>query len=218
MGRTVIESHEVVFDPDNDLRPVGDQVLIKGIKNEKTVGGIILPKGEKASSFVGEVVGVGNGFLSHRTGTLFQLAVRVGDYVVTMDYMGQHLDINGHKYRLVREHGIWAILEVRHREGGFEIDKVTPYNGHILVRPLVTEKSEGGIFLPSDPKVMYQRCEIVSVGHGYRDMESGEIHQVEVSVGEKAVMRRYAGSQLTVKREELRLIDRQDILFVMEEE
>lgn len=216
MGRTTFDDVEVAFDVDTELRPTGDQLLMKVIRNDKTVGGIILPKGEKSSSCVGRVMSVGSGYVSPKTGKNHALAFEVGDVVVTMEYMGHRMELRSGHYRIVREHGIWCYLKGNFDKNPMVINEVIPYNGKILVRPTDKEKTDGGLIVLQE-KTMYQRCEIVAVCAGIRNMESGEIHPAEVSVGEKAIFRRYSGSQLTVKGEELRLIDQKDILFVMED-
>lgn len=217
MSRTTIEQHEVSFNAEKDLKAVGDQIIMKVVRNEKTVGGLILPKGEKTSSCIGKVISVGHGYTAPKTGELFPLPILAGDHVVTMEYMGHRMELRSGDYRIVREHGIWCMLYGKFDNDRVEVTTVVPYNGKILVNPIVKEKTDGGIFLPSDPKTQFQFADVVTVGYGWRDMDYGNFNRVEVSGGDRVVMRRYAGSQITVKGKELRIIDRQDVLAVVEE-
>lgn len=90
--------------------PIGDKVLIKEIKEEKTTDtGIILPdsvdmeKGLKE----GKVIAVGGGkFINNE---LIELFVQKGDMVLFS--WGEHIKIDGEEYFLVRESEISAIIE-----------------------------------------------------------------------------------------------------------
>lgn len=216
MSRTVIDDMEIDCDVEKDLIPTGDQVLLKEIRTDRTEGGLILPNGERTSNFIGEVVAVGSGYTGEAG--KFPMPFRKGWVLLTMQYMGHKIELRRGNYRMVREHGIWARVFGQFRNGKCLVERVWPYHGKLLVRPGAEEKTAGGIFLPTDPKVQYRRARVLNSSRWYRDMKSGRTVPMELHGDERIVMLRYAGSQLTVKGEELRLIDRQDVLFVIEEE
>ncbi|MGD0153178.1 MAG: co-chaperone GroES [Thermacetogeniaceae bacterium] len=93
------------------LKPLGDHVLVKPLsKEEKTVGGIILPDTAKEKPQAGEVIAVGPGRLLDN-GTRVQPEVKVGDQVIYAKYGGSEIKLDSDEYLILRETDILAIKE-----------------------------------------------------------------------------------------------------------
>lgn len=93
--------------------------------------------------------------------------------------------------------------------------KVTPLADGVLVRPLVREeKTKGGIILPDTAKEKPQEGVVVAVGPGRRD-NHGQIIPMEVSVGQKVLFAKYAGTELTIDGVDHLLLRESDILAVI---
>lgn len=93
------------------LKPLGDHVLVKPLsKEEKTVGGIILPDTAKEKPQAGEVIAVGPGRLLDN-GTRVQPEVKVGDQVIYAKYGGSEIKVDSDEYLILRETDILAIKE-----------------------------------------------------------------------------------------------------------
>lgn len=96
------------------LRPLGDKVIIRPLKDEelgtKSPSGIIIPETvdrEKADR--GEVVAVGPGRWDEDGDTRIPLSVEVGDTVIFQ--WGDKVEYQGIDYYLVSESNISAIIE-----------------------------------------------------------------------------------------------------------
>lgn len=93
------------------VRPLGDRVLVKELKNagERSVSGIIIPEtvGEDRGAKKGEVIAVGPGKFDD--GILAPMQVRVGDKVLFQ--WGDKLTIDGAEYEMVAESSILAVIK-----------------------------------------------------------------------------------------------------------
>ncbi len=93
------------------IRPLGDRILIKRIKEEeKTKGGIIIPDTAKEKPQEGKVVAVGKGKYSD-DGKLIPIEVKAGDKILFGKYSGSEVKIDGEEHLIVREDDILGILE-----------------------------------------------------------------------------------------------------------
>jgi chaperonin GroES len=96
-----------------NMKPMGDLVLAKEVKQEKTKSGIILM--ESADNYVyADVVAVGDGLFT-QTGDRIPVTVNVGDRVVIhKNEVGKHkkITINDEEFVLVRESEI-ALIEIK---------------------------------------------------------------------------------------------------------
>jgi chaperonin GroES len=89
------------------LRPLGDRILVKRIKEEeKTKGGIIIPDTAKEKPQEGEVMAVGSGKIEK--GRRIPLAVKAGDRILFGKYTGNDITIDGQEYLILREEEILA--------------------------------------------------------------------------------------------------------------
>jgi chaperonin GroES len=92
------------------LKPLGDRVVLKPLRDEeKTKGGIVLPDTAKEKPQKGEVVAIGSGRLLEN-GERAPLEVKVGDRVIFSKYAGTEIKIEGEEYLIVYERDILAVL------------------------------------------------------------------------------------------------------------
>lgn len=88
-----------------NIRPLSDRVLVKPAEaEEKTSTGIIIPDTAKEKPMEGEVIAIGQGKKEE------PMTVKVGDKVLYGKYSGTEININGHKYLIMRESDIYAII------------------------------------------------------------------------------------------------------------
>ena len=93
------------------IRPLGDRILVKRIKEEeKTKGGIIIPETAKEKPQEGKVVAVGKG-KHDENGKLIPLEVKAGDKILFGKYSGSEIKLEGEEHLILREDDILGILE-----------------------------------------------------------------------------------------------------------
>ena len=95
------------------IRPLGDRILVKRIKEEeKTKGGIIIPDTAKEKPQEGKVVAVGKGKMTEQ-GKLLAPDVKAGDKILFGKYSGSEVKIEGEEHLILREDDILGVLESR---------------------------------------------------------------------------------------------------------
>jgi chaperonin GroES len=93
------------------IRPLGDRILIKRIKEqEKSKGGIIIPDTAKEKPQEGKVVAVGKGKMTEQ-GKLLPPDVKAGDKILFGKYSGSDVMIEGEEHLILREDDILGVLE-----------------------------------------------------------------------------------------------------------
>ncbi len=112
MAKQKIKERKAVSSEDTfKVRPLGDRVLVKELKNagERSVSGIIIPEtvGEDRGAKKGEVVTVGPG--KYDDGVLVPMSVKVGDKVLFQ--WGDKLTIDGEEYEMISESSILAVIK-----------------------------------------------------------------------------------------------------------
>ena len=92
------------------LKPLADRVIIKMVEaEEKTKSGIILTGAAKEKPEVAEVIEVGPGGLVD--GKEVKMTVMTGQKVITSQYAGTEVKVDGEEYTIVRQNDILAIVE-----------------------------------------------------------------------------------------------------------
>ena len=92
------------------IKPLADRVVIKSVEAEETTkSGIILAGSAKEKPQVAEIVAVGPGGVID--GNEVKMYVKVGDKVITSQYAGNPVKIDGVDYSIVRQSDILAIVE-----------------------------------------------------------------------------------------------------------
>ena len=93
------------------IRPLGDRILVKRIKEEeKTKGGIIIPDTAKEKPQEGKVVAVGKGKVTE-DGKLIAPEVKAGDKVLFGKYSGSEIKLEDEEHLILREDDILGIIE-----------------------------------------------------------------------------------------------------------
>jgi len=93
------------------IRPLGDRILVKRIKEEeKTKGGIIIPDTAKEKPQEGKVVAVGKGKKTDE-GKVIALDVKAGDRILFGKYSGSEIKLENEEHLILREDDILGILE-----------------------------------------------------------------------------------------------------------
>ncbi len=87
------------------LKPLADNVLLKGVEEEKTAGGLILATANKEKPVVSSVVAVGPGTKDD------PMTVTPGQKVVIGKYAGTEVKLDGETYSIVKISDILAIVE-----------------------------------------------------------------------------------------------------------
>ncbi len=93
------------------IRPLGDRILVKRIKEEdKTKGGIIIPDTAKEKPQAGKVMAIGRGKMTE-AGKLVAPDVKAGDRILFSKYSGSEVTLDGEEHLIVREDDILGVLE-----------------------------------------------------------------------------------------------------------
>jgi chaperonin GroES len=90
-----------------------------------------------------------------------------------------------------------------------------PLGDRVVVRPLEeTEEMRGGLYIPDTAKEKPLQGEIIAVGPGR--FEKGERVPMELSVGQKVLYSKYAGTEVRIGNDELLIIKESDVLAIVE--
>lgn len=93
---------------------------------------------------------------------------------------------------------------------------VKPLFDRVVIKDVETEEtSRGGIILTSSAKEKPQYANIVAVGPG--GLVDGKEVSMQVSVGQKVIYSKYAGTEVKIDGEELKIIRQSDILAIVED-
>ena len=88
--------------------------------------------------------------------------------------------------------------------------KLVPLGDKIVLKQLEAEETtKSGIVLPGQAKEKPQEAEVVAVGPGTEDVK------MEVSVGQKVIYSKYAGTNVKMEEEEYIIVKQDDILAVV---
>ena len=91
-----------------------------------------------------------------------------------------------------------------------------PLDDRVIVRAAESEdKTVGGILLPDNAKEKQQKGSVVAVGPG-KLLDSGERGTLSVKVGDTILFGKYAGNDVKVNGEELKIMRESDILAKVE--
>ena len=91
-----------------------------------------------------------------------------------------------------------------------------PLGDRLVVRPSAREEmTKSGIVLPDTVKERPQEGTILAVGPG-RTLDDGTREPIEVSIGEKILFQKYAGTEFKLDEDELLILSQKDVLAVIE--
>ena len=93
------------------VKPLGDKILVKRAEAEtKTASGIYLPDTAAEKPQQAEVIEVGEGKVSEKTGNRVAPSVRKGDKVLLSKWGGTEIKLDGKEMLIVTEDDILAIV------------------------------------------------------------------------------------------------------------
>ena len=92
---------------------------------------------------------------------------------------------------------------------------IKPLADRVVIKNLeAEEKTKSGIILTDAAKEEPQDCEVVAVGPG--GMVDGHEVTMNVKVGDKVLIAKYAGTEVKVEDEECVIVRQSDILAIVE--
>lgn len=93
---------------------------------------------------------------------------------------------------------------------------VKPLFDRVVIKDVETEETtKGGIILTNSAKEKPQYANIVAVGPG--GVVDGKDITMQVKVGQKVIYSKYAGTEVKIDGEELKIVRQSDILAIVEE-
>jgi chaperonin GroES len=94
--------------------------------------------------------------------------------------------------------------------------QLKPLGDRLVVKPTPREEmTKSGIVLPDTAKERPQEGTILAVGPG-AILEDGSRGEMDVSIGQKVLFQKYAGTEFKLDDEELLILSQKDILAVIE--
>ena len=92
---------------------------------------------------------------------------------------------------------------------------IKPLGDRVVIKMLESEETtKGGIILAGTAKEKPQMAEVLAIGPGA--VEDGKVIPMEVKVGDKVLMSKYAGTEVKIDGEDFVVVRQGDILAVVE--
>ena len=90
--------------------------------------------------------------------------------------------------------------------------KVIPLHDRVLVKRLEAEETtKGGIIIPDTAKEKPQEAKVIAAGQG-RVAEDGKVVPLEVKKGDKVLIGKFSGTEVTIEGEEHVILREEEIL------
>ena len=95
--------------------------------------------------------------------------------------------------------------------------KLRPLHDRVVIKRLEEERtSPGGIVIPDTAAEKPIRGEIIAVGNG-KQLDNGEIRPLDVTIGDKVLFGKFAGTEVKIGDEELLVMREDDVMAVIED-
>ena len=92
--------------------------------------------------------------------------------------------------------------------------KLSPLGDRVVLKQLEAEETtKSGIVLPGNAQEKPQQAEVVAVGPG--GVAAGKEVEMQVSVGDKVIYSKYAGTEVKLEDEEFIVVRQNDIVAVV---
>ncbi len=92
---------------------------------------------------------------------------------------------------------------------------IKPLGDRVVIKMLESEETtKGGIILAGAAKEKPQMAEVIAVGPGL--VEDGKVIPMEVVIGDKVLMSKYAGTEVKIDGKEYIILSQKDILAKVE--
>ncbi|MBI5274441.1 MAG: co-chaperone GroES [Chlamydiales bacterium] len=95
------------------------------------------------------------------------------------------------------------------------VTKIRPVGSRVVAKRLEEEAMQGGIIVPDSAKKKQETVEVVAVGAG--KTKDGKEEVIPVKVGDKIMIDKYAGQEVTIDDEEYVIVRSDDIIAIIEE-
>ena len=92
--------------------------------------------------------------------------------------------------------------------------KIQPLGEKILVKRVESESKKGGIIIPDSAKEKPMEAEVVALGSG-KLLKSGKRQPFEVKKGDRVLIEKYSGTEVTLDDVEYMLIREDGILAIL---
>ena len=93
--------------------------------------------------------------------------------------------------------------------------KLVPLSDRVVLKQLEAEETtKSGIILTSSAQEKPQEAEVIAVGPG--GMVDGKEVKMQVTVGDKVIMSKYAGTEVKLDGEEYVIISQKDVLAIVD--
>jgi chaperonin GroES len=94
--------------------------------------------------------------------------------------------------------------------------KIRPLQDRIIVQRLESEeKTSSGLYIPDSAKEKPQQGRVIAVGKG-KVRDDGAIQPLDLSVGEKILFGKYAGTEIKIDGTEYLIMREDDVLGVVQ--
>ncbi|MDD5557939.1 MAG: co-chaperone GroES [bacterium] len=94
--------------------------------------------------------------------------------------------------------------------------KIKPLGDRILVQRLEeAEVKKGGIIIPDTAKEKPMEAKVIEVGPGRRD-DDGKLIPLEVKRGDRILIGKYSGTEVTIGDKEHLIVREEDVLAIVE--
>lgn len=95
------------------------------------------------------------------------------------------------------------------------VTTLKPLGNRILVKRVACEeKMKGGILLPDSAKKKQETAEVVAVGPGVQG-KNGEWKAIPLQAGERILLDKYAGQDVTINDQEFVIVKFEDVIAVI---
>ncbi len=92
---------------------------------------------------------------------------------------------------------------------------IKPLGDRVVIKMVENEeKTVGGLVIPDSAKEKPQVAEVVAVGPG--GVVEGKEVKMELEVGQKVLISKYAGTQITIDKVEYTILKQSDVLAIVE--
>ena len=94
--------------------------------------------------------------------------------------------------------------------------KIRPLHDRVIIKRLEEERtSPGGIVIPDTAAEKPVQGKVVAIGKG-KILEDGQVHALDVKVGDKILFGKYSGTEVKVDGEDLIVMREEDVMAVIE--
>ena len=93
--------------------------------------------------------------------------------------------------------------------------KIQPLGPRVLIKRLEEEEqSSGGIIIPDTAKEKPMEAKVLAVGPGSRN-DKGQVTPMDVKTGDRVLIGKWAGTEVTVDGQDLLIVGESDIMGVL---